>query len=148
MPIRQNFGCWSKFVIACGKEPRKPEISGLARANCIKSRLGRVGGNNKGGKYKDSNGYIHVWMPEHENSRGGGYVSEHRLVMSKMIGRPLDKKENVHHKNGDRSDNRPENLELWVSIQPSGQRVSDLVDYAKFILNKYGNIHQNSELLK
>lgn len=70
----------------------------------------------------------------------GGYVFEHRLVMGESIGRPLLKHENVHHKDGNRQNNALENLELWVTMQPSGQRPSDLVEYAKRILSLYGNM--------
>jgi hypothetical protein len=71
-------------------------------------------------------------------SNGNGYryvsifkrsIPVHRIVMEYMLGRPLAKGENVHHINGVRDDNSPENLELWVKPQPTGQRVADLVDW-------------------
>ena len=62
---------------------------------------------------------------------------EHRYLMELKLGRKLLPEENVHHKNGVRSDNRMENLELWTTSQPSGQRVEDKIEWAKEILQKY-----------
>lgn len=59
----------------------------------------------------------------------GGWMLHHRFVMEQMLGRRLEDFENVHHINGRRSDNRPDNLELWVVPQPYGQRAIDLADW-------------------
>ena len=67
----------------------------------------------------------------------GVFVLEHRYVMMLKLGRPLLPHENVHHINGVRDDNRLENLELWSSSQPPGQRITDKVEWAKAMLSLY-----------
>jgi HNH endonuclease len=64
-------------------------------------------------------------------------VFEHILVAEDLLGRYLLDGETVHHRNGVRDDNRPENLELWTNPQPSGIRVSDTVEWARTILERY-----------
>ena len=76
-----------------------------------------------GHRYVDSHGYTVVVCT------GGRLEREHRLVMERVLGRRLAPGESVHHRNGIRSDNRPENLELWFRGQPAGQRVGDLLRY-------------------
>jgi len=68
---------------------------------------------------------------------GRGTVKEHRLVMEQILGRQLRSDEAVHHRNGVRDDNRPENLELWSKSQPHGQRVEDKVAWAVGIIQLY-----------
>lgn len=91
----------------------------------------------------DNNGYARIHVPGHPRAFKDGYYLEHRVVMERMLGRDLLDGENVHHINGIRDDNRPENLELWVSSQPSGQRVTDLLAWAREIEARYG--HMTSE---
>jgi hypothetical protein len=62
---------------------------------------------------------------------------KHRLVMEQLLGRPLLPSENVHHVNGQRDDNRLDNLELWSKSQPAGQRVADKVAWAIEFLALY-----------
>lgn len=69
----------------------------------------------KGGRFADKTGYILVRQPDHPFANSGGYVREHRLVMEQHLGRNLSPDEVVHHVNGDRADNRIENLELYAS---------------------------------
>jgi hypothetical protein len=89
------------------------------------------------GSYVSAQGYVLIWKPDHPTAHKSGYMLEHRYVMEQMLGRSLYEDENVHHKNGKRDDNRPANLELWTTMQPSGKRVDDLVKYAREILKRY-----------
>jgi hypothetical protein len=90
-----------------------------------------------GGRIKTRQGYILTWAKDHPNAQATGRIFEHILVMSDYLGRPLESHENVHHKNGVKTDNRIENLELWSKSQPSGQRVIDKIAWAKEILALY-----------
>lgn len=103
--------------------------------SCGCSKLGLLVGERngrwKGGKNKHAAGYIYV-TPE-----PNVYILEHRYVMEQHLGRKLVKGETVHHKNGIRDDNRLDNLELWSTSQPKGQRIKDKIAYAEEILRMY-----------
>jgi len=97
------------------KARNRPEVIAKIKAN-RKRQFGENAPMWKGGRFKMSGGYILIYAPEHPYAfKGGGssitkYIREHRLVMEKKLGRYLAKDEIVHHINGIRDDNRPENL--------------------------------------
>jgi len=120
--------------VPCSVEccPRKAVTKGLCqghyrrlqRGQALETPLKEIAP--KGSGSIDSNGYRRI-----------GRRKEHRVVMEQILGRPLKKKEHVHHLNGIKTDNRPENLELWLCQQPKGQRVSDAVQAAVETLRCY-----------
>lgn len=87
------------------------------------------------GQSMGSDGYIYIHVD-------GKRVRHHRAVMEHQLGRPLLDHENVHHRNGDRTDNRLENLELWSTMQPSGQRIQDKLEFARQIVELYGDLEK------
>lgn len=121
----------------CG-EPCDKRAERCLACHSAAQPTGEANPNWKGGKVRShkTRGYVRLKAPGHPRATNG-YVSEHVLVMEEMLGRYLLPGENVHHRNGIKDDNRPENLELWLVAQPAGQRVEDMVEWAKEILDRY-----------
>ena len=91
-----------------------------------------------GDGYSD-HGYWVIPVPPNLRWLVGGAtrIGEHRLVMALHLGRAIRPDEVIHHRNGDRSDNRIVNLELWSVAHPSGQRVEDVVAFSIEMLARY-----------
>lgn len=85
-----------KMQLGRGKPP--PPLSGIHSPHW------------KGGRFKITSGYIFVKKPDHHRATFHGYVREHILVWEEANGRELPIGWSIHHINGKRDDNRPENL--------------------------------------
>lgn len=104
-----------KIQCACGCGELIPSIRTDGESSLFKHGHNSKGANNpayKGGSYVNTYGYVLLNKPGHPNLDKSGYVAEHRFIMSQHLGRPIKKDEDVHHINGNRQDNRIENLEL------------------------------------
>lgn len=105
--IASYYGCSRQCVCSRMTEAGIPRLPPY-------SLPGKMNGAWKGGKYLVK-GYWMIWSPDHPNATKDGRVAEHRLVMEHHIGRYLTREEVVHHINGNRTDNRIENLVLFSS---------------------------------
>lgn len=88
-----------------------------ARVACKRNQQGENNSFWKGGRRINEQGYVEIYMPSYPKAKPNGYVREHILVAEQMLGRPLvffgmrdSRTEVVHHINGIKTDNRPENL--------------------------------------
>jgi hypothetical protein len=113
--------------------PTKHKLTSGDTISCgcyIKDRIGNKNPSWKGGKYTDKNGYYNIRV-------GNRYEFEHRHVYEQHHGIKLLPGQNIHHINGNRSDNRIENLELWDTSQPKGQRVEDKIKFYFELVQRY-----------
>jgi hypothetical protein len=116
-------------------------LSEISKINKLKRRKKRKVPKNHiffHGSRIDEDGYNCIYLPENIHANASGYAYEHKLVMAEYLGRNLIKGETIHHINGNRDDNRIENLELWSRSHPPGQRVKDRIKYYIEFLNHYG----------
>lgn len=107
--------CGLEYVVRTDNLRRGAVTCKCQGPTCLRPRA--VSPGVTGARYTDVRGYVRVWAPWHDNSDAQGWILEHRLVMALSLGRLLFEREVVHHVNGNRQDNRRENLMLFDDDQ-------------------------------
>ena len=128
--IARKIGCSSMLV------KRRMEKLGIPRRSIAEAgQLAFTNGRKGDGKFQDSrDGYVYILKPEHPRADNRGYVREHILVWEQVNNKPLPKEWVVHHLNGVKGDNRPENLlgmyhrdhNSQLQLEAMRQRIRDL----------------------
>lgn len=119
----------SQQAIAKMLKTQQTTVSNLIKQRGLTPRFKQGGkgaehGSWKGGRVRNREGYIRIRLPAEDPLAcmldKSGYVLEHRLVVARRLGRPLETSETIHHINGDKTDNRDDNLELRTGGHGAG----------------------------
>lgn len=125
------------------RQRKSERIKSTLRARYPDGRFGELASNWKGGRHVTMSGYVDVYSPDHPNARGGR-VFEHRLVMEKVLGRLLETDEIVHHLDGNRQNNQPDNLVL----KKRGKHVSEHFKAGHEVRELRKEIHELQKRIK
>jgi len=143
----------SKFIwsacVDCGKERwvllshKKPTT--LRCQICSR----KLGSRPQGGRRETKKGYIDIKVHPDDfyfAMACRGYVPEHRLVMARNLGRCLHPWEIIHHRNGDKTDNRLENLQL--TLAPNHNQITIMEQRIKLLEGRVTLLEAENALLK